>query len=201
MLRRRIVMTLIGVTICGFSVGMFNFSQFGMDPFQTFAHGIWKHTSFSYGFVYMVINGIMCVLDWFLDKTKIGIGTFINLFLLGYVVDFSTALWTGLIPDPSTVVGFLFLLAGIVIMCLGSALYYTGNLGVSTYDAIPLCITERKDTDFRKVRISCDLICTLTGFLLGQMPGIGTIITAFFMGPLISFFNRTVAEPLLNGRK
>ena len=40
MLSRRIVMTLIGVTICGFSVGMFNFSQFGMDPFQTFAHGI-----------------------------------------------------------------------------------------------------------------------------------------------------------------
>ena len=51
---------------------------------------------------------------------------------------------------------------------------------------------------FRVVRIICDLICTAVGVLLGAPAGIGTVITALFMGPLISFFRRTVSEPLLH---
>ena len=62
------------------------------------------------------------------------------------------------------------------------------------------------------MRITCDLICVVLGvtiFLIGggtwgEVPtvaGIGTIITAFFMGPLIEFFNVTVARPLLNAGK
>ena len=39
---RRIWMTICGVLICGFSVGMFNFSALGLDPFQVFTHGIFK---------------------------------------------------------------------------------------------------------------------------------------------------------------
>ena len=88
----------------------------------------------------------------------------------------------------------------VVIMCLASALYFTGDLGVSTYDAIALTLSEKKGWDFRIVRVVSDLICTLTGTLLGVMPGIGTIITAFFMGPLIAFFRKTVADPLRFGK-
>jgi uncharacterized membrane protein YczE len=88
----------------------------------------------------------------------------------------------------------------VVIMCLASALYFTGDLGVSTYDAIALTLSVKKGWDFRIVRVVSDLICTLTGTLLGVMPGIGTIITAFFMGPLIAFFRKTVADPLRFGK-
>jgi len=48
------------------------------------------------------------------------------------------------------------------------------------------------------VRILSDLVCTVVGVLLGAPAGIGTVITALFMGPLISFFRRTVSEPLLH---
>ncbi len=196
--QRRLLMTIVGVLISGFSVGMFNFSVFGMDPFQVFAHGIWYKVGFSYGVVYMVINLCLAVVDLFLDRTKMGLATFINLFLLGYVVEFSSNLWDRLIPNPSVVVRALFLLIGVTIMCIGSALYFTSNLGVSTYDAIALTINEKTGWDFRLIRISTDLICTIIGFLLGAQVGIGTVFTAFFMGPFIEFFNRTIARPWLN---
>ena len=92
---------------------------------------------------------------------------------------------------------------GIVTGCIAAALYYTADLGVSTYDAIPLHIADRKPralgkiVPFRVVRIICDLICVGIGFALGFMPSIGTIITALFMGPLITFFKRTLSDPLL----
>ena len=153
-----------------------------------------------YGIVYMVINMILLVFDFFLDKKKIGIATFINLFLLGYVVDFSHNLWKNLIPNPTLAIKAFFLLVAIVIMCFASALYFTSDLGVSTYDAIALALSEQRKWDFKFVRITCDLICTGLGFAMGVLPGIGTIITAFFMGPLIEFFNVKVARPLRYGK-
>ena len=99
-----------------------------------------------------------------------------------------------------------------VIICFGSAFYMTADLGVSTYDAVALIICNTwKKGKFQYVRIITDIVCVILGvalFLLAggklaQIPtiaGIGTIITAFFMGPLIEFFNVHVARPICNKR-
>lgn len=162
-MKRRLMMTISGVVICGFSVGMFQYSTLGMDPFQVFAHGIWNQIQYladgqgihllqefgvdraiiSYGVVYMILNLVLLIADFILDRKKIGIATFINLFLVGYIVDFSYGIWHRMLPHPSLAVRFLFLIAAIVIMCLSSALYFTSDLGVSTYDTIALALSEQ----------------------------------------------------------
>lgn len=176
---RRIFMTIVGVLICGFSVGMFNFSTLGLDPFQVFTHGIFMA----------------------LPEGSPGFGTVINIFLLGYVVEYSSLLFEWLLPNPSLVVRFIFLILGIIIMCFSSALYFTADMGVSTYDAVSLIVSEKKKWKFQFCRISSDLFCTIVGFAFGATVGIGTVVTAFFMGPLIAFFNRTVAEPMRYGKR
>jgi len=196
---KRVLMTVGGVSISGFSVGMFNLSDFGMDPFQVLAHGIWNHIPLGFGTVYMVINLIMLAVVFLVDKHKIGLGTFINIFLLGYIVEFSSWLFKSLIPSPSFALRVVFLLCAIVIICFASALYYTGDMGVSTYDAVALIMSEKKIARFKYCRIGSDLICAFVGFLLGAMVGIGTLVTAFFMGPLITFFNHNFAMPFRYG--
>ena len=120
------------------------------------------------------------------------------------MAEFSEALlanWFGDLALPGRV---LFLAIGIVVSCFAAALYYTADLGVSTYDAIPLHISDCKPKlfgrvlPFRVVRILSDLVCTTVGVILGAPAGVGTVITALFMGPLISFFRRTVSEPWLH---
>ena len=83
---------------------------------------------------------------------------------------------------------------------------------MSTYDAVSLVWSQKqKRIPFAACRVVSDLICVLLGLLLcllggyslrqvGGVLGVGTIITAFFMGPLIGFFNRRAAEPFLYGR-
>jgi len=199
---KRILMTIGGVSIAGFSVGMFNFSAFGMDPFQVFAHGISGHIPLGFGNFYTILNLLMLVGIFVLDRSKIGLGTLINIFLLGYVVQFSSWLFASLIPDPSIWTRVVFLIAGITIMCFGSALYFTADLGVSTYDAVALILSEKQDkVKFQFCRIGADLICTLIGFFLGATVGIGTLVTAFFMGAIIEFFNKTIAIPMRYGTK
>lgn len=201
--KKRLFMALTGVLIAGISVGLFRRSVFGTDPFQVLVNGISNQITFTgFGTVYMVINLLMLVAIFFLDKHYIGIATFINIFLLGYVVQFSDDMVGKLIGDaPSMLIRIILLIAGVVILCFASSLYFTANLGVSTYDAVSLIMTDKKLGKFKYLRIATDLFCVIVGFFLGGVVGVGTIITAFFMGPLIDFFNKKVSEPFLHKTK
>ena len=200
---RRILMALAGMAVAGIAVGFFKRAFFGVDPFQCLCNGINQVIPIGFGTLYMLINAVLLVIDFFLDRHYIGISTFINLFLVGYAAEFSENTLARLFGDPGLPGRLAFLAIGIVISCIAAAFYYTADLGVSTYDAIPLHIADRKPKlfgkvlPFRVIRIISDLICVAAGFALGFMPGVGTIITALFMGPLISFFKRTMSDPLL----
>lgn len=200
---KRILMSFIGVIISGISVGLFRNARFGTDPFQVFANGISNKISFiDFGTLYMIINLLMLVAIFFLNKKYIGISTFINIFLLGYVVDFSDKIVAGIVGNaPSMLVRIGLMATAVVILCFASAMYFTADLGVSTYDAVALILEERKVGKFKYLRIATDCICVAIGFVLGAIVGVGTLITAFFMGPLIDFFNVHVARPFLYGKQ
>ena len=195
-------MTIGGVSVSGFSVGMFDYSDFGMDPFQVLSHGIAVHfPAVGFGTLYMIINLIMLVAIFFIDKKKIGIGTFINIFLLGYVVEFSSKLFKSILPADVLWLRILMFAIGILVLCVGSSLYFVGDLGVSTYDAVALVLAERTPVKFQYLRIGTDIICTVTGVLLGVKAGIGTVVLALGMGPIIAFFKHVLAMPLRYGRE
>ena len=200
---RRILMALIGMAVAGIAVGFFKRAFFGVDPFQCLCNGINRVIPIGFGTLYMIINAVLLVIDLFLDRHYIGISTFINLFLVGYAAEFSENLLARLLGDQGIPGRIILLVIGIVVSCIAAAFYYTADLGVSTYDAIPLHIADKKPKlfgrilPFRVIRIISDLICVAVGFALGFMPGIGTVITALFMGPLITFFKKKLSDPLL----
>ena len=206
---KRILMSVFGVVICGLSVGMFKHAAFGVDPFQALMSGLDAMIPIRFGTLYVIVNLLLLCFSLLTDRSKIGIATFINLFLLGYIVEFSQSVCVRLFPEPGLVTRVLLFLPGLVILSLASALYFTANLGVSTYDAIALVWSERQSRiPFQFCRIITDSVCVAVGVALCLISGmdavqifgsvgVGTIITAFFMGPLIAFFNRHVAQPLL----
>lgn len=208
--KRRIAMSVLGVLTGGVSVAIFKTAAFGVDPFQTFMAGLDSMIPINFGTLYVITNAVLLLFALIFDRHYINLATFINLFLLGYVTQFTYDFIQGIMPNPSVFVRAICLVIGIVIICIGSALYMTADLGVSTYDAVALIISNTwKKGQFKYVRIATDLVCVIVGtvlFLIAggalrdvpTIAGIGTIITAFFMGPLIEFFNEKIARPLLN---
>ena len=209
---RRILMSLFGVLTGAVSVAVFKIAAFGVDPFQTFMAGLDALVSIQFGTLYMIANAVLFLFALIFDRHYIGIATFINLFLLGYVVEFSydTLRMIPLFADPALWVRIICIIVGIVAICFGSAFYITADLGVSTYDAVALIIANTwKWWKFKYIRIITDLVCVIIGCTLYLMAGgewemiptiagVGTIITAFFMDPLIDFFNVKCARPFLN---
>lgn len=208
-LTKRIFMSLFGVIICAISVGVFKIAALGVDPFQSFMAGLDKLIPLDFGLLYIIVNALLLIFALVFDRHYIGIATFINLFLLGYITQFSYQFLQTVIVEPSIFVRAACLVVGVVVICFGSAFYMTADLGVSTYDAVALIIVNTwKKGKFQYVRIITDIVCVILGaalFVLGggkisaipTIAGIGTIITAFFMGPLIEFFNVHVARPIL----
>jgi len=202
-------MSLFGVIICAISVGVFKIAALGVDPFQSFMAGLDKLIPLDFGLLYIIVNALLLIFAFVFDRHYIGIATFINLFLLGYITQFSYQFLQTVIVEPSIFVRAACLVVGVVVICFGSAFYMTADLGVSTYDAVALIIVNTwKKGKFQYVRIITDIVCVILGaalFVLGggkisaipTIAGIGTIITAFFMGPLIEFFNVHVARPIL----
>ena len=209
---KRVLMSVIGVLVCGLSVGIFKRAELGVDPFQSLMSGLNVVIPINFGTLYVIANALLLIFALIFDRHKIGIATVINLFLIGYVADFSLNVLTKLIPEASLLGRYAMLAVGVVLMCLSSSFYFTADLGVSTYDAVALVISERQSkVRFKYCRILTDLACVIVGALLCliggysfskvfTVVGVGTIITAFFMGPLIEFFNVHVARPFLEGR-
>ena len=117
-----------------------------------------------------------------------------------------------MLGDTSLAVRVVCMIIGILLSCFSASLYFVADLGVSTYDAIALIITETwKIGKFKYVRIISDFTCVAVGTILyfiatkgfgglTAIVGIGTIITAFFMGPLIDVFSEKISKPMLYGK-
>lgn len=140
---RRIVMSLCGVLICAVSVGIFKLAALGVDPFQSLMSGLDELIPISFGTLYVIVNLILLTFSLLTDRHNIGIATFINLFLLGYITQFSYALLQKLFPDPGLLFRFICLIIAIIIICFGSALYMTADLGVSTYDSVAIVLSSK----------------------------------------------------------
>lgn len=206
---RRLWMSLAGVVLTALAVAMFKTAALGVDPFQSFVSGVDGVLPISYGTVYTVINIVLLCFGLICDRHYLGLATFINLFLLGYMVEFFQKLCFGGMTDISLLWRVVLFAGAFVIMCFSASLYITADLGVSTYDSVALILTNKFHLGrFKFVRITTDVICVVLGVALyvlsqgtqglGTVVGVATIITAVGMGPFIDWFNRRMMQPLLH---
>ena len=192
----RSTMTIVGVALCGTSVGMARHAGFGTDPFTVMVTGLDNSLHLGYGIIFTALAAMLLVGVFLLKRRLIGLSTIFTLVGLGFFVENSNQIATLLMPHPSLALRVVELAASLVLLSLASALYYTADQGVSPYDAVALILADRTGVPFRFCRIGTDSVCVLVGVILGATLGVGTILTALCMGPLVDLFNRRLAQPL-----
>jgi len=199
--KKRIGMALFGVIVTGFCIGFFQKANLGADPFTCFVTGIANLFHSTYSVFYLIVTGALLIAVFFVEKHYIGIATLINLFGTGTAAGLMYRLLDSVCPEPSMPVRIGMMLFGILGTCFSASIYFTADLGVSAYDAVSLIAANKyKVMAFRLCRITTDLICVIVGFVCHVTIGIGTLITALFMGPVVQWFNTHVSEPFLYGK-
>ncbi|WP_251546480.1 YczE/YyaS/YitT family protein [Limosilactobacillus caecicola] len=193
----RTLMSLAGITILSLGTALLRGGRVGLDPFTATNTGASSHLGLSLGVYQLLANLVMFVFILFMDRKKIGIGTVLNMVLVGFEIEWFTTLYNrvfGTQVNPIIVISNLII--GLALFTLGASMYMGAELGVAPYDAIAPILADRLHTQYRTIRVVQDVLFMVVAFLLGGPVGFGTIIVAFFTGPLITFWDQHVSLPM-----
>lgn len=197
---RRLIGMFFGVALMSFGVSVFVYSALGADPFTTMNLGISSRIGLSFGTWQAILNVLILIVILFLDRSMIGLGTFANMFLIGFGADLLGNLYGMLLPateELSFWVRLPIMMLGVACQLLGFSFYATSNLGVAPYDCLSFIVPNKTKIPFRWWRISIDAFCVVVGFLCGATVGVGTLLFVAVTGPLLPLCNKYIAAPIL----
>ena len=198
---KRIVMTVVGNVFIGLGIGIFRFAALGNDPYTAMNLSLAVCVGLSYPVFHILFNLCAFVVQLIWGRELIGIGTIVNAFFLGYIVDFFYHVLL-LLPWAPVVLwqSVLVVCIGVMICSFGLSLYQTSHVGVAPYDALSL-ITRKKlpKIPYFWHRMFDDALAALISFMSTGFTniGIGSLVSAFGLGPVIHFFDKHFSEKLL----
>jgi uncharacterized membrane protein YczE len=182
-LRRRVPRLLFGLWLYGAGIAFMVASDFGLGPWEVLHQGVSFHTPIPIGTV-GIITGLVVMLLWIPLRERFGLGTVLNVILIGVVIDV-ILIW--LTTPASDVLRWTYQLGGIVAIGIGSGYYIGAGLGPGPRDGLMTALA-RRGWPIAVVRTGIELSVLIGGWLLGGTVGVGTVLFALGIGPLIQIF-------------
>ncbi len=175
---------LLGLVLFGLGIALMVQAGLGLGPWEAFHQGIGRLTGVELGTVSVVLGLPILALWWPLGERP-GIGTILNLLLIGT----STNVGIAVVPAATGRLGQVaMMLAGVAVIALGSGLYLGADLGAGPRDGLMTGIHHQFGLSIRRARTAIELTVLIAGFLLGGTIGIGTVVFALAIGPLVQVF-------------
>lgn len=198
--KNRILLMIAGIIILGISVGIFRKAEFGTDPYSCLNLGLSKVVGIQYGLIQLITNILLLFVVVVSAKHFIGLGTVVNMVFVGYISDGALFMLTKVVGDTlSLEMRAVLLVAAIIICCIGVSFYMEADLGIAPYDALAFILEKlfKGKLSFKWTRLITDMLCVILGFVMGSIVGVGTVITAFFTGYLITFLRKNLASKFI----
>lgn len=195
---RRLTQLIFGLSLYGAAVGVMVRADLGLGPWSVFHQGAANHTGLTIG---LITNGLgaLLLLLWIPLRQRPGIGTIANVLLIGTTADLTLAVLPPLVGLPLRIAA---LLCAVLLTGGASGLYIGAGLGPGPRDGLMTGVVKLTGWPIGPVRTGIELIVLALGWLLGGTVGVGTLLYAFAVGPLVGVFlplfdvNRRVQKSL-----
>jgi uncharacterized membrane protein YczE len=180
----RLGQLLVGLFVYGVALGLMVHGGIGVAPWDVLALGVAGQTGIGYGTVTVLVSILVLAL-WIPLRQRVGLGTLLNALLVGPSADLALVL----IPEPPSVwIGAPMFLAGLVLLAFATGLYIAADFGPGPRDGLMTGLVRRTGWPVWLVRTLIEGSVLLIGFLLGGPVGVGTLLFAFGVGPLVGWF-------------
>jgi uncharacterized membrane protein YczE len=178
---RRLPGLLLGLVVFGLGISLMVQAGLGLGPWEALHQGISFHTGIPLGTV-SIILGIPILVLWWPLRQRPGVGTLINVVLIGAATNVGNAV----IPVERDVVPQLaMMVAGVLVIGLGSGLYLGADLGPGPRDGLMTGMHRRFGWSIRRARTAIEVTVLVGAFALGGTIGLGTLAFAFGIGPIV----------------
>lgn len=172
---------LVGLTLYGLSMAIMVRAGLGLDPWDVFHQGLAERTGMTIGIASAVV-GVVVLLAWIPLRNRPGIGTVANVVVIAVTVDAGLAI----LPEPSHLaVRVAMMLGAVLLNAVATVLYIGAGLGPGPRDGLMTGLVARTGLSVRLVRTTIEATVLTVGWLLGGTVGIGTVVYAFGIGPLV----------------
>ena len=174
-----------GLAFFGLGITLFLRANLGLAPWDIFHKGLSEKFDISIGLVIEGV-GLLLLLLWIPLRQRPGVGTILNAIEIGLVVNLTQPI----IGEPDQlIIRVLMVIAGVIVIGLGSALYIGAGLGSGPRDGLMLGLSKRsiagRQISIRVARTVVEISVMVAGLFLGGSIGIGTLIFMFGIGPLV----------------
>jgi len=186
---RRVLQLVIGLVLYGAGDGLMITAGLGVDPWTVFAQGLARHTGLGVGWITNIV-GLLVLLLWIPLRQKPGVGTLLNVLLVGTAIQATVSV---IPPVQGLLAQILVLIAGVVAVAIASGLYIGAHFGPGPRDGLMTGMHSRLGWPIWVARLTVEVSVLAIGWLLGGTVGIGTVVFALGIGPLVH-----VALPLLD---
>ena len=185
---RRITQLLLGLFLYGIAIALMVRAGIGVSPWDVLTQGLAKQTGLPFGLLTNLI-GIAVLLLWIPIRQKPGVGTVLNVLLIGP----SAQLGLWLIPQQTVPwVQVLVFAGGLALLAVATGLYIGARLGPGPRDGLMTGLHRRTGWKIWIVRTGIEVTVLTIGWILGGQVGIGTLAFALLIGPMVN-----VTLPLL----
>jgi uncharacterized membrane protein YczE len=172
----------LGLWIFGTGEAVLIDAGIGVSPWTVLAQGISKQADLTVGMATFVVSVLVLFL-WIPLREIPGIGTVLNAILIAISID----VMAPFIPEQTNFVPQIIQASiGVILVGIGSALYLTANLGPGPRDGWMTGIQKKTNWPIGRVRVGIEIIVLSIGILLGGTFGLGTIMFALGIGPVVA---------------
>lgn len=178
---RRLLQLFIGLTLYGVSTAMFVRADLGADPWNVFHLGVANLLSMNIGVVIIAV-GVLVLLAWIPLRQRPGFGTLSNVIMIGLAADVALLVIPGF---ESLLARSGLLVSAVILNALATSLYIGAGFGAGPRDGLMTGIHARTGWPVRRIRTAIEVSVLLIGWLLGGTVGVGTVLYALAIGPLI----------------
>lgn len=215
---KHVLITIIGLILMGIGVAINNIAYFGNDAVSVLYDGVSRFFGIPLQNASLAINTCMVILAFIFAKKHVSVATVLYyLFLtpsiaLGMI---SVCQWMFKVPEGTDPIimedmlkssfyyvypslPYIFAIAGCFLMFTGLALFVALNIGTDPWTAFALRFSDMTTViPFKWIKVICDVVCFLVGWMLGGKWGIVTILTALLGGPYIKWMSAVLCKTLL----
>lgn len=197
---RRLIQLYVGLALYGAAIGFLVRAELGLDPWDVLHQGLNRVTGLSFGTITIIV-GVVVLLLWIPLRQRPGLGTLSNVVVVGLCADL--ALW--LIPEVHKLAFRIpFLIGGVLLTALAAAIYIGAGFGPGPRDGLMTGLHARGFGSIRVMRTLVEIVVLAIGWLLGGSVGVGTVLFAVSIGPLIHwmmpYFDLSATKPRLPKR-
>ncbi len=180
---RRLPRVFGGLVCFGIGVALMVQADLGLGPWDVFHQGLSDLTGFGIGPIITIV-GLVILLGFIPLRERVGVGTLLNAFVIGPSVSVTRSIVE---PPEPMMWRVAFMVAGPVIVAIGSGLYIGGGLGPGPRDGIMTGLA-RRGIKVSHARTGIEVTVLLAGLWLGGTVGLGTIWFALGIGPMVGYF-------------